>query len=553
MKKRYFYFYILIFIFLVILATIIIVRDHFINIGEKKFYEFSKIKPFESKSFIFNDRYGETFFEKQVYFGGEILPEDVDDYIDIYLKNRCKRDLRDEKIYKLTFLLVDEDIDSFYLGCVDAETRNKFELYGIFKYIVSKVDKNKIASLILNKIEINKAIKGIEGLSTYYFNRVYRELNNNEKLYIFYIMDNISRLNGKMEGFSQFKKDIFSIETDEPLKFSDNKKISIDKYPNISRMILRELEEFGADKLDNFNIVNTSFDPAIYEKVIEVLEKYFEKRDKALQTAGIVLNYQSGEVLTAFGSKNDKSRLNRVLDIKRQVGSIFKPIVYLTAFENGISRYDKIEDKPTVYGRGPKAYAPKNFENFFMGTTKVENALIYSLNNGTLQVALKAGIQKVAEMADKLGMKTPVGLGYCLGAGEYRVIDVANYFSVIANDGIKKRNGLILSIKNDNETFDFKTYYADEQVVSYESAKTVKEILGKVVKIGTARGAGLLNGTAGKTGTTNDSRDAWFASIYDKYVIVVWVGRDDYKPMADNGTGGGVAAPIVARIQRILN
>jgi len=81
-------------------------------------------------------------------------------------------------------------------------------------------------------------------------------------------------------------------------------------------------------------------------------------------------------------------------------------------------------------------------------------------------------------------------------------------------------------------------------------AQNLENILAKVVKIGTARGAGLLPGTIGKTGTTNDYRDAWFASIYDKYVIVTWVGRDDYKTMEDNATGGSIAAPLVARIQR---
>lgn len=73
-----------------------------------------------------------------------------------------------------------------------------------------------------------------------------------------------------------------------------------------------------------------------------------------------------------------------------------------------------------------------------------------------------------------------------------------------------------------------------------------------MVKIGTARGTGLLKGTYGKTGTTNDSRDVWFASVYDKYVIVVWIGRDDYKKMGEKDTGGSLAAPLVARIQKSL-
>ncbi|MEF3255752.1 MAG: hypothetical protein K6348_09395, partial [Deferribacterales bacterium] len=295
-----------------------------------------------------------------------------------------------------------------------------------------------------------------------------------------------------------------------------------------------------------------SFDPFLYQNVLDIVGGYFEKRDKNLQTAGIIVDYKKGDILTSFGSKDGKGRLNRVIDIKRQVGSIFKPIVYLTAFDNGISPNDIIEDKPTIYGKGPKAYAPKNFEDFYMGKTKVENALIYSLNNGTLQVALKVGLEKVSDMASRLGMTTPVGLGYCLGAGEYTVLDVANYFSVIANEGVRKRNSYIKELVFDNNSVFRESYSPDEVVVSRETVGIVKNILAKVVKIGTARGARLLPDTIGKTGTTNDSRDAWFAAIYDRYVIVVWVGRDDYRPMADNGTGGGVAAPLVAKIQRVI-
>jgi penicillin-binding protein 1A len=551
MKKVFLYSFFVFLIVLLVAYSIFLIRHYYSAKGGEIFLSISEIPPMENKKFVIYDRYGEKFFEKTVYFSEQVGPSEIDDIASIYLKNKCVYKGKLNYFYSTIFGVSQKDLSDHYAGCLEIKTKNKYELYGFYKYLTS-VNKKHIAVLIFNKKEINDKIKGLEGLAQYLFGRRYDQLNNNEKMYTFYIFDNPSRLNGRLNGFEHFKRVFFNISSKEKLLF-DYGKSGIDLYPLISRVILGELKEaINTQSLDNYYIVNTSFDPVLYKKIMDVVYGYFSRKDPHLQSAGVVIDYDAGKILAMYGAKTEISRINRAVELKRQVGSIFKPIVYLTAFEQGISKDDIIKDEPTTYGKGPHAYSPKNFEDFFMGKTRVENALIYSLNNGTLQVALKAGLDNVANMALKLGMEIKPYLGYCLGAGEFSVMDVANYFSVIANDGVKKRNSFIIDIKVDNHSIDLSDYNKEEVVASPESTKTLKNILAKVVKIGTARGAGLLPGTVGKTGTTNDYRDAWFASIYDRYVIVTWVGRDDYKTMEDNATGGSIAAPLVARIQRLL-
>lgn len=551
MKKVFLYSFFVVLIVLLGAYSIFLIRHYYTVKGGEIFLSISEIPPMESKKFVMYDKYGDKFFEKTVYFSAQVVPSEIDNVALVYLRNKCVYKEELGYFYGPIFGVSQKDLSDHFAGCLDIKTNSKYELYGFYKYLTS-VNKKNIAALIFNKVAVNDKIKGIEGLTQYLFGRRYDELNQNEKMYTFYILDNASRLGKKLNGFENFKREIFNISSNDKLLF-DYGKSGIDLYPLISRVILSELKEAIQNQpLDNYYIVNTSFDPFLYKKVMGVVYDYFSRKDPHLQSAGVVINYETGKILAMYGAKTEISSINRAVELKRQVGSIFKPIVYLTAFEQGISKDDIIKDEPTTYGKGPRAYSPKNFEDFFMGKTRVENALIYSLNNGTLQVALKAGLDNVAKMALKLGMEIKPYLGYCLGAGEFSVMDVANYFSVIANDGVKKRNSFIIDIKVDNRSIDLSDYNKEEVVASPESTKTLKSILAKVVKIGTARGAGLLPGTVGKTGTTNDYRDAWFASIYDKYVIVTWVGRDDYKTMEDNATGGSIAAPLVARIQRAM-
>ncbi|MCX8083961.1 MAG: penicillin-binding transpeptidase domain-containing protein [Calditerrivibrio sp.] len=495
---------------------------------------------------IFLDMYGKKFFEKTVIYSGDLSLADIDDISMKFLMHRCQQTKKTNPFYSYLFGLNGDSLNKIFWGCLPKSFDNSFVEYAFYNYIFKNADLKMLGKTILNRLQYDNMTYGLQGLSRKIFGRDYSNLNHSEKLYLFYLFD---RAEQSMK-FEEYKQAVYKIYDKSRLNFSSEKRI--DDFPHVSQIVLKELTEMGFAVLPHETIVETSFDSRLYVKVIDTLISYFDKKDSALQSAGIIVNAKTGEILTIFGSKNGNGRLNRSLHLRRQIGSVYKPVVYIAAFEKGISPLDIIEDKPTVYGKGKNAYAPKNFEDFYMGKTKVENALIYSLNNGTLQVALKTGLDNVAKMSEKLGLPAKPLLGFCLGSGEYNVIEVANYISVIANDGVKKRIGFVKSLKNKDDNSSIFVSESEERVFSNSTAEIIRKILEKVVRIGTAKGAGLMKGTFGKTGTTNDSRDVWFASGFGDYVIVVWIGRDDYKPMGEKATGGGLAAPLVAKLQRVV-
>jgi penicillin-binding protein 1A len=522
-------------------------KNYYSEIGRKYYIDFLNYQNPSDKNMVFVDKYNEPFFSKTVIFGGELVFDEVDNISESFLTRKCK--LYDEKNLLLSFIfnINFEKLDALHVGCIENTPNNVFERYGYYHYLQYNGNPKAISKKILDKIKYSPQVYGLQGISRYLFAKNYNDLNTIEKIYIFYEIESKNNLS---IDFKKYKKIYFNIDNDQTPKFFKNQK-SLDLYPHISEVVLNEINEYGFDKIKDGAIIHTSFDPEIYKKIIPAVSEYIEKKDPKLDSAGVIIDAEKGEIISLYGSKNPNSRLNRALKLRRQIGSIFKPIVYIAAFEAGIKPDDIIEDKPTTYGKGKNAYSPKNFDDFYMGKTKVKNALIYSLNNGTLQVALKAGLKNVANMAENLGLEAKPLLGFCLGSGEYSPLQIARYFSVIACNGVKKDIGFIRAIQyEDNQTIEFTK--ESKRVFSEETAKIVKSILKQVVKIGTARGAGLLPETYGKTGTTNDSKDVWFASVYDRYVIVVWIGRDDYKTINEKATGGGLAAPLVARIQKLI-
>jgi penicillin-binding protein 1A len=162
------------------------------------------------------------------------------------------------------------------------------------------------------------------------------------------------------------------------------------------------------------------------------------------------------------------------------------------------------------------------------------------------------GLPKVADTAKRLGMEYDVKpyLAMPLGIFPLTVQNVARVYSVIGNYGLRKDSGLILSITNTKGEPLFYAKRSPEQIVSPVSAYQVMRIMQDVPRIGTARGTGLIPGTAAKTGTTDDYKDAWMAAIAPPYAIVAWVGFDDHRSMGEKGTGGGLAAPVIAAFQK---
>jgi penicillin-binding protein 1B len=239
------------------------------------------------------------------------------------------------------------------------------------------------------------------------------------------------------------------------------------------------------------------------------------------------------------------------MQARRQPGSTFKPFVYLAAFEATfddpslppITPATVVDDTPSVFFYEDKEYIPTNYEDEYHGLVTLRRALAMSMNVATVKVAEMVGYPAVANLwSKKLGIGAPIQPfpAIALGAFEATPFELATAYSVLANGGLKVEPVTILSVADEKERM-LEQHEAPvpERVLRRESAFLVTDMLRSVMIEGTAasaRGLGFTAEAAGKTGTTNDYRDAWFAGFTPDLLCVVWVGFDDNTPVGLSGT-----------------
>jgi penicillin-binding protein 1B len=263
---------------------------------------------------------------------------------------------------------------------------------------------------------------------------------------------------------------------------------------------------------------------------VERLEKVFKGKRKP-QAALVALDPRNGHVLAMVGGTSyAESQLNRVTDARRQPGSVFKPVVYATALESGISPLTLSTDAPREFTYDVRArYRPANYGGgFSMRDVTLRTGLVRSLNVVTVDVAMRAGLTRVASLAEKLGLPKPKAYpSLALGTTEATPLEVATAYTALAGGGRRMRPAPLLRVEGVSGAEFDEELMAGEQVLKPATAYMLTDMLSAVIDHGTARAArGAFKGTAvaGKTGT---SRDGWFAGYTPNLVCVVWVGFDD--------------------------
>ena len=274
----------------------------------------------------------------------------------------------------------------------------------------------------------------------------------------------------------------------------------------------------------------------------------------SLEAALIVIRPQTGEIKAMVGGRNyQKSQFNRVFQAKRQPGSIFKPFVYLAALmyggQSGV-RYTPetvLNDSQFTWNYDGKEWQPHNYNNEYFGAVTFRRALESSLNSATGRVAQDVGIRRVRELAQRLGIQSPLPAvpSLALGAAEVTPLEVAVAFSTIANGGVRTRPLAVKLVLDQNTQPLEKRDVRVEQVINPQLAHMMNYILKGVLDRGTATSArrmGFTRPAAGKTGTTNDYKDAWFVGYTPDLLAVVWVGFDGQSKL--NLSGAEAALPI---------
>ena len=263
---------------------------------------------------------------------------------------------------------------------------------------------------------------------------------------------------------------------------------------------------------------------------VERLEKVFKGKRKP-QAALVALDPRNGHVLAMVGGTSyAMSQLNRATDARRQPGSVFKPVVYAAALESGISPLSLSQDAPREFTYDVRArYRPANYGgDFSMRDVTLRTGLVRSLNVVTVDVAMRAGLTRVAALAEQMGLPRPKPFpALALGTTEATPLEVATAYTALAGGGRRVRPAPLLRVEGGGGAQFDEELVTGEQVLKPATAYMLTDMLSAVIDHGTARAArGAFKGTAvaGKTGT---SRDGWFAGYTPNLVCVVWVGFDD--------------------------
>ncbi|PHS41160.1 MAG: penicillin-binding protein [Robiginitomaculum sp.] len=303
----------------------------------------------------------------------------------------------------------------------------------------------------------------------------------------------------------------------------------------------RELVGTGVKDLVVYTTIDAELQTTALKSITKVVQKYKKSR-KVSEAALVSIETETGAVRALVGGLDyNKSKFNRATQALRQPGSSFKALVYAAALEAGFTPGTVRIDQPTTIGSGEHEWAPKNYTRRFRGPMTLREALKLSINTVAAQVGAEVGPNKIVELSQRLGITTKLGAHYsiALGASEVHLIDMAAVFMVFANEGVKHTPFLIESISDTagNRLYTRKERMA-ERVYALPYARQMTSMLRDVVDSGTGYAAGLgERQAAGKTGTSQDFRDAWFIGFTADYTTAVWMGNDDNSPMK-KVTGG---------------
>ena len=297
---------------------------------------------------------------------------------------------------------------------------------------------------------------------------------------------------------------------------------------------------------------------AIDENLIKLEAKHASLRRKEkqneLQSCLVAIEPQTGKLRAMMGGRDyHESQFNRVTQSRRQPGSAFKPITYMAALQEtldgGPLRYlptSYIEDTPFTWQYGTMSWTPKNFKNRYFGRVTLQFALQESLNSATSRLADAIGLDRVVAMGAKLGFANlPHYPAIVLGGIEVTPLELARMYAILANEGLEVPFSAVSAVIDQKGNLIEGHELKAEQVLSPELAYTIDFMLEQVINHGTgvgARKAGFTRPAAGKTGTTNDAKDAWFAGFTPNLLTVVWTGFDQKEVLGLTGAEASLPA-----------
>lgn len=341
--------------------------------------------------------------------------------------------------------------------------------------------------------------------------------------------------------------------------------------PNFVDAVLRQVEDALGAPLPEGLRIDTTLDPMVQQAAVESLEKgllqleatrpQLKQAEEPLQGAVIVLDPRTGSILAMVGGRDyRRSQFNRAVQAHRQPGSLVKPFVYLAALEaaregsvGAFTPASLLADEPVTFESEKGLWAPLNYDRQFRGHVTLRQALEQSLNVPAVRVAHAVGTRSIVQLLHRLGVISPISedLSMVLGSSTVSLLEITAAFGGIANGGVAIHPTAVRTTRDRQGDSIWSAVPDRSQAVSPQSAYVLTLLLQGVIERGTAakaRAMGMQGAVAGKTGTTDGYRDAWFVGYSSDLVIGVWVGFDDERPVGL--TGAQAALPIWIDIAR---
>jgi len=431
------------------------------------------------------------------------------------------------------------------------------------------LSKNEILHIYLNQIYLGSGAYGVEAAAWDYFDKSARDLTVGEAAILAGLPQAPSRYAPDKHMKAARKRQRYVLNrmvADGYLSSSAARKA----YENKVRLAGGKQKRHGengyfvqlvrkqAEKILDMSLnragvrVYTTLDTSLQKKTVEALRRgiarSFQEKTK-VQGAAVVIDAASGEVRALAGGRDfNKSAFDRATQGRRSAGSLFKPILYSTAFENGFTPDSTILDSPfRSKGKKGKLWIPKNFTGKHYGETSLRDGLIYSRNIVAIKLLQKVGIKKVQNQAEQFGVRPPItsDLSLALGATGVSLLEISAAYTPFITGGKYIEPILLQKIERNDGTLIYQGETISRQVLSPQVARVMKSLLVEVVRRGTGkRAAGVPTPAGGKTGTTNENRDAWFVGFSGLRLGGVWIGNDDNKSLGRGKSGGVLAAPI---------
>ncbi|MGH8551062.1 MAG: penicillin-binding protein 1B [Methylococcales bacterium] len=472
---------------------------------------------------------------------------------------------------------------NFYLNS-DREWGRKVNEALIAVILEARYAKDEILEAYLNEIflgqEGRRAIHGFGLASQYYFDRSVGDLDFHQTALLVGLVKGASYYDPRRQPERAKQRRDLVIDgmlvlqlitpaqaesaKQKPLEVSHRGRRSTTQYPAFMDLVRRQLKEQYRDEdltSEGLQILTTLELPVQealeYSASRTLGDLEISNRTGRLQIAGVVTSREGGDIVALLGGRDPRfAGLNRALDIQRLIGSLVKPAVYLTALEDS-RRYNivtELDDTGIRLQSGGKLWAPRNFDRTEHGSVSLQRALTNSYNLATIRLGLDIGIDRVVKTLHDLGIEREVEKypSLLLGALELSPIEVTQMYQTLAGDGFKTPLRAIRSVIASDGTPLQRYPLTIRQAVDPAAVFLTNVLLQNVMREGTGRSVYSMlprhYNVAGKTGTTNDLRDSWFAGFSGDYLGVVWIGRDDNKPTGLTGSSG--ALKVWSRLMR---